>query len=288
MTATLCERLGYASDAKLLIVNADDFGMCHAANAATIAGLDAGVYTSSTIMVPCPWFAEAAAYATAETGADLGVHLVTTSEWLTLKWGPVCGRGTVASLVDERGHFYRDIRSVYRHATLDDVERECRAQIDQALAAGIDVTHLDCHMGTMQLEPRYHELYLRVAADYRLPVRMASTRLLERMNVPGMREIAELLGVIAPDELWFNGPPAPDATAEFWNGLFAKLRPGVVNELLVHPGYDEAELRACCPEWEQRVVDHAFFSSESTQARLRALGIVLIGYRELRDLQRAA
>ena len=288
MTASLCERLGYPADSKLLIVNADDFGMCNAANAATIEGLDARAYTSSTIMVPCPWFAQTAAYAADKPEADLGVHLVTTSEWISLKWGPVCGRDTVASLVDERGHFYRDVRSVYEHARLADVELECRAQIDQALAAGIDVTHLDCHMGTMQLEPRYHELYLRLAADYRLPVRMASARLLERMNVPGMRGVAESLGVLAPDELWFNGPPTPAATAGFWNGLFAKLRPGVVNEVLVHPGYDQPELRACCPEWEQRVVDHAFFMAGSTRARLRDLGVALIGYRELRDLQRAA
>ena len=287
MSDTLCERLGYAPDTRLLIINADDFGMCHAANAATIDGLSPGAYTSSTIMVPCPWFAETAAYAKTTPEADLGVHLTTTSEWETLKWGPVAARGDVASLVDERGHFPRDIRSVYRRASLDEVERECRAQIDQALAAGIDVTHLDSHMGTMQLEPRYHELYLRLAADYRLPLRMASARLLDRMGVPGMREIAHSLGVLAPDELWFNGPPEPAATAGFWNRLFEKLQPGV-NEIIVHAGYDQPELRACCPAWEQRVVDHDFFMAESTHARLRALGIVPIGYRDLREAQRAA
>jgi len=285
MPATLCERLGHPPDARLLIVNADDFGMCHAANAATIDGLDAGVYTSSTIMVPCPWFSETATYAKERPQADLGVHLVTTSEWETLRWGPVAGRDSVASLVDPRGHFHRDVASVYHHATLADVERECRAQIDQALAAGIDVTHLDCHMGTMQLERSYHELYLRLAADYRLPLRMASASVLARMGVDGMRERAETLGVLAPDELYFNGPPVPAATEQFWNALFAKLRPGV-NEVLVHPGFDQPELRACCPAWEQRVVDHAFFRAESTQQRLHSLGIVPIGYRALRDAQR--
>jgi predicted glycoside hydrolase/deacetylase ChbG (UPF0249 family) len=141
--ATLCERLGHPAGARLLIVNADDFGMCHAENRATVAGLEAGIYTSSTIMVPCPWFAEAAAFARRRPEADLGVHLTQTSEWEAFKWGPVAGRSAVPTLVDERGHFYRDVESVYRHATLDEVERECRAQIEQALAAGIDVSHID-------------------------------------------------------------------------------------------------------------------------------------------------
>jgi hypothetical protein len=115
---------------------------------------------------------------------------------------------------------------------------------------------------------------------------MASKRLLDRMGVPGMREKADSLGVVAPDELWFNGPPTSDETDAFWNRLFGKLGPGV-NEIIVHAGFDEPELRACCPEWRQRVVDHAFFASAATRERLASLGIVTIGYRALRDLQRA-
>jgi len=283
---SLCERLGHPPDARLLIVNADDFGMCHAVNTATIEGLDAGVYTSSTIMMPCPWAEEATAYARSRPGADFGVHLVQTSEWETFKWGPVAGRSDVPSLVDDRGHFPRDIESVYRRGDLDEVERECRAQIDQALSAGVDVTHLDSHMGTMQLQPRYHELYLRLAAEYRVPLRMASARLLPRMGLPDIHAMASSLGVLAPDELHFAGPPEPAATAEYWNALFDKLRPGV-SEVIVHAGHDHPELRACCPAWEQRVVDHDFFTSAATQDRLRSLGIVPIGYRALREAQRA-
>jgi predicted glycoside hydrolase/deacetylase ChbG (UPF0249 family) len=286
-SGSLCERLGHPAGARLLIVNADDFGMCHDENRATIDGLRAGVYSSSTIMVPCPWFAEAADFARAHPEADLGVHLTQTSEWQTLKWGPVAGRDAVGSLVDGRGHFFADVAAVYSSASLDDVERECRAQIDEALAAGVDVTHLDSHMGTMQLEPRYHELYLRLAADYRLPLRMVPRSMLTSPDFAAVVALAERLGVLAPDNFHIGGPPEPEQTAAYWNEVFESLPPGV-SEVYVHAGYGDAEMRACCPAWRQRVADHEFFTSGATSRRLEELGIVRVGYRALREVQRAA
>lgn len=287
VTPSLCERLGHPAGSRLLIVNADDFGMCHAENRATVEGLELGAYSSSTIMVPCPWFAEAADYGRTHPEADLGVHLTQTSEWQTLRWGPVAGRPAVPSLVDDRGHFHRDVASVYRHASLADVERECRAQIDQALAAGIDVTHLDSHMGTMQLDVRYHEIYVRLAAEYRVPLRVVPRVMLERSGFESIAALIDELGVLMPDAFYFDGPPEPAATAEFWNARFESLLPGVT-EVLLHAGQDDPELRACCPAWEQRVADHQFFTAASTQRRLRDLGISLVGYRALRQAQRAA
>src|SRR5437773_10403328 len=103
---SVAQLLAHADDARLLIINADDFGMCHAENVATIAGLEQGAFCCSTIMVPCPWFEDVVAFAQRMPGADLGVHITHTSEWPTFKWGPVAGRGTVPSLVDARGNFY--------------------------------------------------------------------------------------------------------------------------------------------------------------------------------------
>jgi predicted glycoside hydrolase/deacetylase ChbG (UPF0249 family) len=286
VSPSLAERLGHAAESRLLIVNADDFGMCHAENRATVDGLEAGVYTSSTIMVPCPWFAEAADYARRRVEADIGVHLTQTSEWDTFKWGPVAGRDAVPSLCDERGHFHPTVEAVYQHAALDQVERECRAQIEQALAAGVDVSHIDSHMGTMQLDPRYHELYIRLAADYQVPLRMLPRRLLERMGFDGTLALVDQLGVLAPDFFHVGGPADPASTAAYWNDVFANLPPGV-SEIYLHAGYDDPELRACCPAWAQRVADHEFFTTPATQAHLRALDIVPIGYRALRAAQRA-
>src|SRR5260370_42286901 len=170
-TKSTAERLGYAADARVLILNADDFGMCHDQNEGVISGLKEGVFTSSTILVTCPWFEEAAAFARNNPEADLGVHLTLTAGWDRYKWGPVLGRRAVPSLVDERGYLWQTVAQVYEHARLDEAATELRAQIEKALAAGIDVTHLGSHMGTLQLRADYHEIYARPAAEYLVPIR---------------------------------------------------------------------------------------------------------------------
>jgi predicted glycoside hydrolase/deacetylase ChbG (UPF0249 family) len=282
---TLAQLLGYAGDARLLVINADDFGMCHAENVATIAGLEQGAFCSSTIMVPCPWFAEAVAFAQRLPGADLGVHITHTSEWPAFKWGPVAGRGTVPSLVDARGHFYRDLASLYTNASLQDIEIETRAQIEAALAAGIDVTHLDSHMGTLQLDVNYHDLYIRLAAEYRLPIRMADRAFLHATGMQQIAALADTLGVLSPDHFWYGGPPAPQETAAYWTTVLQQLTPGV-SELYIHAAADHPEMRALGDSWAQRAADFAFFTAPSTAALIRDLGIRLIGYRPIRELQR--
>ncbi len=284
-TQTLGQLLGYPGDARLLVINADDFGMCHAENVATIAGLEQGAFCSSTIMVPCPWFEETVAFTQRLPSADLGVHITHTSEWATFKWGPVSGRGTVPSLVDGRGHFYRDLAALYAHATLAEIELETRAQIDAALAAGIDVTHLDSHMGTVQLDATYHDLYIRLAAEYRLPIRMANRAFMRDLGMERIAALADTLGVLSPDHFWYGGPPAPHDTAAYWSNVLHHLKPGV-SELYVHAAVDEPEMRAIGDTWAQRAADFAFFTEPSTRALIRDLGITLIGYRPIRELQR--
>jgi hypothetical protein len=283
---TVAQFLGYADDARLLIINADDFGMCHAENVATIAGVEQKAFCSATIMVPCAWFAEAAAFARRTPDADLGVHITHTSEWEPLRWGPVCGPSAVPSLVDASGYFHRDVESVYQHARFEEIERETRAQIERALAAGIDVSHLDSHMGTVQLDVNYHELYVRLAAEYRLPIRMAPRAWMREMGMSQVVEAADRLGVLAPDYFWYGGPPEPCDTAFYWTTLLRDLKPGV-NELYVHAALDHPEMRALGSAWAQRVADYEFFTAPSTRGLLHELGITLIGYRALRTLQRS-
>lgn len=282
---SLAERLGYGPDARLLIVNADDFGLCEAENAATIAGLDQGAFSSATIMVPCPRFADAAAYARSHPRADLGVHLTHTAEWASYRWGPVAERDAVPSLVDADGHLYRTVRDVYDHARLDDVEHETRRQITTALDAGLDVTHLDSHMGTLQLDPAYHDLYVRLAAEFRLPIRMAGRAGLSDIGMGAALELADRLGVLAPDHFHYGGPPHPAETAAYWTGVFRTLTPGVT-ELYVHAAQPDAEMTAATEGWAQRVADFEFFTSGAARACLGELGVIQIGYRNLRSLQR--
>ena len=284
-TQTLGQLLGYPADARLLIINADDFGMCHAENAATIAGLEHGAFCSSTIMVPCPWFEGTVEFAQRMPSADLGVHITHTSEWSTLKWGPVAGRGTVPSLVDPRGYFYRSLDGLYGHASLAEVDIETRAQIDTALAAGIDVTHLDSHMGSVQLDVNYHDLYIRLAAEYRLPIRMANRAFMRDMGMEQIAVLADRLGVLSPDHFWYGGPPAPRETPAYWTNVLRHLKPGV-SELYIHAALDTPEMRAVGDSWEQRAADFAFFTAPPTQALIRDLGITRIGYRPIRELQR--
>ncbi|GIX06576.1 MAG: hypothetical protein KatS3mg115_0979 [Candidatus Poribacteria bacterium] len=143
----LAERLGYPPDARVLILHADDLGMCHEGNAAGREALEAGTVSSGSVMVPCPWFPEFAAWARERPEWDLGVHLTLNSEWRGYRWGPVASSSEVPSLLDEEGYFYRDTRSLVQNARAEEVERECRAQVERALRFGIRPTHLDTHMG---------------------------------------------------------------------------------------------------------------------------------------------
>jgi hypothetical protein len=152
--ATLAERLGYQATDRLLIINGDDAGMCHAANQGVTEALAQGLMTSATIMAPCPWFYEIADYARNHPDKDFGAHLCHTAEWKLYRWGPVAPREQVPGLVDADGCLWRSVQEVYAHANPEEALAEGRAQIKKALAAGIDLTHLDSHMGTLQYDPR--------------------------------------------------------------------------------------------------------------------------------------
>src|ERR1044071_8730348 len=184
---TLAERLGYKATDKLLIVNGDDVGMCHQANLATIECLEKGLMRCATIMVPCPSFPEIAAYAKEHPEKDFGIHLCHTSEWRKYRWGPVAPREQVPGLLDADGYLWHKVPDVYAHATPEQALIEGRAQVKRALAAGVDVTHLDSHMGTLQYNPEYLKMYLQLSVEFDLPVRMASAETLARMGHPEIR-----------------------------------------------------------------------------------------------------
>ncbi len=281
-------KLGYAADARALIINADDFGMCHDQNEGVTRGLMTGLFTSSTILVTCPWFEEAAEFAQSNRGADLGVHLTLTSEWNSYKWGPVMRRDAVPSLVDERGYLWQQVEQVYAHARLDEAEAELRAQIEKAYAAGIDVTHLDSHMGTLHLRADYHEIYVRLANEYRLPIRLASRRLMRADQ--GMSAILDQIdasGIVTTDHLVFEGPPTVAETERYWTELIRGLKVGVT-EILCHPALAREELKSCAHDALQREADFHYFTSQTARKVIADAGVQLVGYRKIRDLMRAS
>ncbi|HEX4196189.1 MAG TPA: ChbG/HpnK family deacetylase [Caulobacteraceae bacterium] len=278
-TATLAERLGYAADDRLLIVNCDDLGSSHAANVAVEAALRRGFATSATLMVPCPW-AFAAAKACADL--DIGVHLTLTAEYPGYRWRSLTG---AASLHDADGFLPRTTEEVYAHADPADARAECRAQIDQALGWGLDVTHLDSHMGSVQTDARFFEIYADLAAEYRLPLRMAGARAEPVLGFAFRRPAAER-GCVFPDHLL--APPWAKATRPVLLDNLARLRPGVT-ETFLHPAEDGPELRAydrSAPD--TRAGDYANLMDGELAALIEAEGVRLISFRPLRELQRAA
>jgi chitin disaccharide deacetylase len=274
---TLAERLGHGPDDRLLIVNCDDLGMCHSANEGVYDALRSGLGTSSSLMVPCPWAREAAAR---YRGEDVGVHLTLTAEWELYRWGPITQS---PSLLGGDGGFPRTIEDAWDHADLDEVRRELRAQVERAILWGFDVTHLDSHMGTLQLRPEFFDVYLDLAVEFALPLRLSGRSTQELVGFP-FRDLADDEGVVAPDHLIvYSGV---GARRPFEKAL-QDLRPGVT-EIFVHPSTDHAELRSLAPDWANRVDDHHLLTRDSQmQAMVERSGVRLIGWRELRNLQRA-
>lgn len=275
--STLAERLGFSAEDRLLIVNCDDLGMCHSANEGVYDSLRNGVATSATLMVPCPWAREAAA---GYRGEDVGVHMTLTAEWELYRWGPIT---QAPSLLGGDGGFPRTIEDAWDHADLDEVRRELRAQVERAILWGFDVTHLDSHMGTLQLRPEFFDVYLDLAVDFDLPLRLSGASTQDLIGFP-FRDLAEDEGIVAPDHLiYYSGVGGRSAFEQ----LLEDPRPGVT-EIFLHPATEHAELRALAPDWERRVDDHRLLTSSELRNAIERAGIRLIGWRELRDLQRSS
>jgi predicted glycoside hydrolase/deacetylase ChbG (UPF0249 family) len=293
----LAERLGFAADERVAVVHCDDLGMCHAANVGGFAALDAGPATCGSLMVPCPWFREAADQARERPDVDLGVHLTLNAEWPHYRWGPVAGRSVVPSLCDDQGFLPRTSLETVRRARPAEVEVELRAQIDFALESGVDVTHLDAHMGTCFFAP-FVEIYGRLALDYRLPVfavRPDANALARGGIGGGLDRLARLI-----DELEASGIPVldhfdadslgfPEGRGEAHNrGRLAGLPRGV-SSLICHPARDGEELRAVPPDSaHQRDFERLFWGGPAGRRALEEAGVRTMGMRPLRDLVRAA
>ena len=282
---TIAERLGYPRDAKLLIVHADDLGMAHSVNAATIKAFETGLVSSGSIMVPCPWFSEIAAYARANPRADLGLHLTLTSEWTSFRWGPLSSKDRVSSLLDKDGYFYPLETDAASHVDPKEVELEITAQVERARASGVQPTHLDSHMGTLYQNKALFEVFLRVARKYKLPVRVARAWF-GRADFPA--EILKTDDVYIDRVLDINTSVAANDWASFYSDAIKKLEPGVT-EVVIHLAYDDAEMRGATFDhpnwgaaWRQRDLD--FFTSDAFRKLLQENQIKLITWRELGKL----
>ena len=266
-----------AGGEKLLIINCDDLGSSHAANVAIVACLRRGIATSATLMVPCPWAHEAAQIT---RGLDIGIHLTLTCEYPAYRWRPLL---SATSLLDKDGFMPTTVREVYAKAELSEVEAECRAQIDAASSWGVDITHLDAHMGTMQIHQAYFEIYLRLASDYRLPLRMVGEDAAAALGY-GPRQKAQAAGIAFPEHLIM--PVWGEPTLPQFRTSFASLKPGI-SEIFAHPVEDGVELRSYDPnDADVRAGDYATLMNPMLAQILDEQQIQRISFRPLRDRMR--
>lgn len=276
---SLAKRLGYAASDRLLIINCDDLGVSHAANVATSRAMAEGVATSATLMVPCPFAREAAEMF---AGQDIGVHLTLTSEYPDYRWGSLTGR---ASLHDDDGTFPRTTAAAARRMEAEDVHAECRAQIDCALGWGIDVTHLDAHMHAVEARADLFDVYLDLAVEYGLPLRMITPAQAEQLGLAEFHSArrAAARGIIFNDHLVYPWPrPTRDVFFEHLPGL-----PAGVSEIFAHPVQDGKELRGYGPNYAHlRAHDATCLIDPGVRELIEQQGFKPISYRPLRDLQR--
>jgi predicted glycoside hydrolase/deacetylase ChbG (UPF0249 family) len=283
-TKTLAERLGYPRDSKLLIIHADDLAVAHSEDIASFDALDKHAATSASIMVPCPWLTEVADYAKSHPGSDLGLHLTLTSEWKTYRWGPVESKDKVPSLLDPSGYLWPDSEPAVQHIKADEAEREIRAQVEHAIAMGIQPTHLDSHMGVLFSRPDLVALYVKVAHEYKLPF----LGMLGPNAPPAMRAAFSDKDILV-DSVVIAGPNVPAADwRRFYLDAIKNLKPGLT-EFIVHLAHDDAELQAITVDhpdygaaWRQR--DYDVITSVDFKKALDDNRVILVHWSDLKKL----
>ncbi|HET8550251.1 MAG TPA: polysaccharide deacetylase family protein [Bryobacteraceae bacterium] len=287
---TTAERIGYSPDTKLLMVHADDVGMCHSVNAATTEALLSGAVQSASIMVPCPWLREIAEAVRERPELDIGLHLTLTSEWQHYRWGPVAPVDRIPGLIDPDGYLWRDVRGVATHASAAEVELELRAQIERARRVGIRFTHLDTHMGTLYARRDYFEVYTKLAREARVPCMMPRPAGVAAAQLKGYPITAEMLerkeaeGFVMLDRLVTGVQGStPEERKQSYEQFLRQLTPGVT-KLIVHLAKDDPEIRAVTNSWRQRYGDYLFWTSEMARALVKELDIRPVTYRELANL----
>ncbi|MBQ8893916.1 MAG: ChbG/HpnK family deacetylase [Clostridia bacterium] len=276
---------------RYVILNADDFGICHSQNLAIMELFRCGGISSSTIMTHCPGAEEAAAFARENPQFAVGVHLTTTDRWPPLT---------------EKAVFYPDVPDFERQAVAEDILEELRAQIEKLMGLGVKPSHLDNHMGSLYgiTTGRFDLLrgVIGLAGEYGLPFRfparfseaqyrnqtlgVALDRETVRQLLEEMSAYAASLGVATPDYLLpgdWNGPQR-ESFANYRDYIFALYRsfePGAVTETYIHPSLEGEDIKGITANWQRRVWEYELFKDPSTHRYFNEIGIFLIDYKRL-------
>lgn len=274
---------------KLLIIHADDVGMCHSVNMATFLGFQNGVVSSCSLMIPCPWILEAAGFFKSNPNYDCGIHSTLTSEWRLYRWGPVSPENEVSTLLDEQGYLYMDAKDAAK-ASGKEVEVELRAQVKKAFELGLHPSHLDTHMGTVFFRPDLLEIYMRVALDNGLiPMLIKPVKeVLERAREMGMEISEDIVRKVLE-----SGIPVLDnlidstlgsnlqERIEWFRSTLKSIGPSTLTQIIVHLGLPEEEIKAIMPSHMERYLDYQLVTSKEAFQIIEELGFTLIGWKDL-------
>ena len=279
------QKLGFPTDTRLLIIHADDAGLSHSENRATIQALEKGIVNSYSIMVPCPWFYEMAGFAKKNPQFDNGVHLTLTCEWENYKFGPVLPVSEVPSLVDKYGHFYKKRELLRKHGKAEHVKKELQAQIEKAIKFGLKPTHIDSHMFSVGADPEFFNIYRSLGEKYKLPV-VINEKLFEMVGLNPAQ-------LIQKDDFLINSVHMGEfkyfekgELAHYYDSIFEKLTSGL-NLILIHPAFDDNEMKGVTinhpnfgSEWRQ--IDFDFFTNEKVKLKLKEKNIELVTWDDIR------
>jgi predicted glycoside hydrolase/deacetylase ChbG (UPF0249 family) len=289
------KKLGYSDTDRLVILHTDDIGMCQASLQAYADLWEFGGISSGAIMMPCPWAKAAADYCKSHPGVDMGVHATLTAEWQTYRWSPLSTRDPGSGLMDADGFFWRSSEEAQAHGDPDAVLTELQAQVQKALAWGVDATHVDTHMGTVA-HPRFIGAYLQAATQHRLPAMIPrgsaviyTEMRLDTETAAGFAAFTQQLeeqGIPLVDTVASMPLDKPEGQIEIAKKLLGEIPAGVTH-FLFHPSVDTPELRAICPDWPSRMANYHTFMSKEVKDFLKNSGIHVIGYKALRDLIRS-
>lgn len=273
--------LGYPPDARLLIINADDFGLCNATNEAIIGSLGAGLVQSTSLMVPCPWALQAMHFLADHPEVPFGVHITVLSDAFEYRWGPLSAREKVPSLLDAAGYFndFAGMPGFLARVNLDELELEFRAQIERVLAAGLHPAHLDWHSLRIDNRVDIFDLMARLAREYGLALRVRGQIIIARLQSQGFPTIDyDFL-----DSYLLDPARKPELFAQQLREL-----PAGLSEWAIHPGFANAELLALEPTGARyRQADYDFLTSAWAKELIQAEGIILLDYRALQAIWRA-
>ncbi len=290
------KKLGYSDTDRLVILHTDDIGMCQASVQAFIDLWEAGTISSGAIMLPCPWAKEAAEYCRTHPGVDMGVHSTLTAEWSRYRWAPLSTRDPSTGLMDTDGFMWRSSEETQAQASSEAVEAEIQLQVKKALEWGVDLTHVDTHMGTV-FHPKFLPAYLQSAAQARVPAMLPRGDVETYVHEGLDRTVAEGFAMLI-HQLEEQGLPLidglaslpldqPEGQVEIAKKILAGLPAGITH-FLFHPSIDTPELRQVCPDWPSRVANYRTFLDPQIRNFIQDQGIQVIGYGRLRDLVRAA